>query len=229
MENSDEFINERIKMVRKTLNLTQVEFAKKLGIHGGSVSTIELGGSVTEQNIGLICTPNRFIDGKAVNENWLFRGEGEMFQETIYISPEETYKIMVDLYENNPLIESESTFSLRELLKDKWDSYSHGDKTILGRTFYTRVKDGKFNKNGWVVKEILHTKPQCYRTEREEKENPLLKRTFLNEIPGLDVIDLNIYIKGLIEQGKWIEILDNNPYTKNKEKMYEDFTSPNKR
>ena len=209
MENSDEFINERIKMVRKTLNLTQVEFAKKLGIHGGSVSTIELGGSVTEQNICLICAPDRFKDGEAVNENWLRNGEGEMFVET----PDKSLdKIIDDLCDKINAWNSESTFSLPELLKDKWDSYSRGNKTGLGRIFYALVKNGQFNKNGWVVKEELpHTNTISY---KKEMEKPVPKRTFLNEIPGLDVIDLNIYIKGLIEQGKWIEILDNNPYSK---------------
>jgi transcriptional regulator with XRE-family HTH domain len=76
-----ETVNERVKLLRKTLGMTQVEFAEKLGIYGGSISVIEAGvrTGVTNQNIFLICTPNRLQDGKTVNQDWLRTGKGEMF------------------------------------------------------------------------------------------------------------------------------------------------------
>jgi transcriptional regulator with XRE-family HTH domain len=75
-----ETINERVRKVRKELGLTQVYFADAIGIKGGSVSVIEIGKTVlTEQNIKLICTPNRLKEGYTVSEKWLRSGEGEMF------------------------------------------------------------------------------------------------------------------------------------------------------
>ncbi|MBR1730008.1 MAG: helix-turn-helix transcriptional regulator [Selenomonadaceae bacterium] len=68
-------INERIKILRKHLNLTQKEFGFKIGITSQQqMANIERKVSkVTESNIKLIC--NEF----GVNENWLRSGDGEMF------------------------------------------------------------------------------------------------------------------------------------------------------
>jgi transcriptional regulator with XRE-family HTH domain len=80
MEDNKESINDRVKIVRKTLKMTQQVFAIKLGIHGGSLSVIESGRTdVTKQNIYLICTPGRLKEGKTVNEDWLRTGAGDMF------------------------------------------------------------------------------------------------------------------------------------------------------
>jgi transcriptional regulator with XRE-family HTH domain len=67
-------INGRVRIVRKALGLTQNEFADRIGIKGGSLSTIELGSPVTEQNIKLICTPNQLKGGYTVNEDWIRNG-----------------------------------------------------------------------------------------------------------------------------------------------------------
>jgi transcriptional regulator with XRE-family HTH domain len=73
-------INERVKELRKDLGLTQEEFAKKIGIKGGSLSMIELGRSpVTEQNILLICALSQIKPYQSVSESWLRSGEGKMF------------------------------------------------------------------------------------------------------------------------------------------------------
>lgn len=70
-------MNERIKSLRKTLNLTQTEFGERLGIKKSSISQIESGtNSVTESNIMSICREFH------VNETWLRTGEGEMFIQT---------------------------------------------------------------------------------------------------------------------------------------------------
>jgi len=67
-------MNKRLKELRKTLRLTQTEFAANLEMAQNSYSKIELGdNSLTEKNIFLIC----LIYG--VNETWLRTGEGEMF------------------------------------------------------------------------------------------------------------------------------------------------------
>jgi len=67
-------IIDRIRQVRKALNLKQGEFARLIGLTQTSLSMIELEKStLTEKNIKLICATF------AVNEDWLRTGKGEMF------------------------------------------------------------------------------------------------------------------------------------------------------
>ena len=66
-------INQRVKLLRKHLNLNQKDFSKKLGIAQTSLSLIETGkNTLTEQNIRLICLTF------SINEDWLRFGEGQI-------------------------------------------------------------------------------------------------------------------------------------------------------
>ncbi len=70
-------MNERIKELRKALNLTAEKFSEKIGVTRSAVSNIERGHrNVTEQSIMLMV--NEFN----VNEVWLRTGKGDMFVET---------------------------------------------------------------------------------------------------------------------------------------------------
>ena len=70
-------MNGRIKELRKSLNKSQEEFGKYLGLSKSGVSEIEAGRrSVTEQHIIMLKN-----SGLNVNEDWLRYGEGEMFVE----------------------------------------------------------------------------------------------------------------------------------------------------
>ena len=67
-------MNERIKEIRKYLNLTQQEFAEKIKVKRNTVATYEMGRSIpSDSAIALIC--KEF----SVNEDWLRNGTGEMF------------------------------------------------------------------------------------------------------------------------------------------------------
>lgn len=67
-------MNERIRELRKHLNLTLEEFGKKVGVTKAAIGRIEKGErSVTDQMFLSIC--REF----GVNEEWLRTGEGEMF------------------------------------------------------------------------------------------------------------------------------------------------------
>lgn len=69
-------MNKRIKELRNSLNLSQKEFAEKIGLKQNAISYMEKNGAtVTEQNIKNICS--QF----SVNENWLRTGSGSMFLE----------------------------------------------------------------------------------------------------------------------------------------------------
>lgn len=67
---------ERIKEIRKSLNLTLEKFGEKIGMKKNSVSQLENGkNSVTEQVIISICREYN------VDYMWLKNGEGEMFKD----------------------------------------------------------------------------------------------------------------------------------------------------
>lgn len=69
-------MNERLKKLRKTLDLTQQEFANKLGSTRDNIGGYETGRrNPSAAVISLICTKFN------VNETWLKTGEGEMFIE----------------------------------------------------------------------------------------------------------------------------------------------------
>ena len=65
---------ERVKELRKTLDLTMEKFGNRLGVTKVAISNIENGNrKLTEQMIKSIC---REFD---VDENWLRTGKGKMF------------------------------------------------------------------------------------------------------------------------------------------------------
>lgn len=69
-------LKDRIKKLRRELDLTQQEFADKIGISRGNIGAYEVGKNApSDAVISLICTKFN------VNENWLRHGNGEMFAE----------------------------------------------------------------------------------------------------------------------------------------------------
>ncbi|MDR2785453.1 MAG: helix-turn-helix domain-containing protein [Treponema sp.] len=83
-------MKERIRAIRRTLNLNQGEFAERIGIKSTALSMVELGkNALTEQNIRLICMTFN------VNDVWLRTGKGEMFVASPY--EKEFFEIYRDL------------------------------------------------------------------------------------------------------------------------------------
>ena len=69
-------MNERIRKLRKHLDLTQKEFGERLGIKGTTIANYELGrNEPIDAVLSLICREFN------VNEEWLRNGTGEMFVE----------------------------------------------------------------------------------------------------------------------------------------------------
>ncbi len=67
-------MNERLKKLRKTLDLTQQEFADRIGIARGNIGAYEVGKNApSDAVISLICREFN------VNEEWLRSGTGDMF------------------------------------------------------------------------------------------------------------------------------------------------------
>ena len=68
---------ERVKTIRKSLDLTLEKFGEKIGMKKNSVSQLENGkNSVTEQVVKAICREYN------VDYMWLTTGDGEMFIDT---------------------------------------------------------------------------------------------------------------------------------------------------
>ena len=68
--------SERVKSLRKTLGLTQQEFADKLGVKRSTIGNYDL--NRTEPSASVITLISRTFN---VSEQWLLTGEGEMFME----------------------------------------------------------------------------------------------------------------------------------------------------
>ena len=67
-------MNERLKKLRKSLDLTQQAFANRIGIARGNIGAYEVGKNApSDAVISLICREFN------VNEKWLRTGEGDMF------------------------------------------------------------------------------------------------------------------------------------------------------
>ena len=70
---SNSELHSRLKAIRKTLNLNQDKFAKKLGISQNFLSSIE------RSDRGISSTVIVALDKIGVNLHWLLSGKGEMF------------------------------------------------------------------------------------------------------------------------------------------------------
>ena len=88
------FINARIKELRKSLKLNQTEFGARIGLKTSAMSKMEQEGSaITEQSITLIC--EKFN----VRREWLTEGTGDPFLETedsLFASFAERYSLSED-------------------------------------------------------------------------------------------------------------------------------------
>ena len=102
-------ISKRIRNVRQTLNMSQVEFAKAIYISNGYIAELECEHRrVNDRIIHLISLTF------GVSEKWLKTGEGDMFFKT----PGEKLQRMVSLYnELPPKFQDYVTQQIEQLLK----------------------------------------------------------------------------------------------------------------
>lgn len=93
-------MKERIRTLRKTLDLTLEKFGDRLGVGKSAISLLESGkNSVTDQMVKSIC---REFD---VNEEWLRDGTGNMFIERL--EEDETAALVQNLLDtSNPFYDS---------------------------------------------------------------------------------------------------------------------------
>ncbi len=126
-------MNERIRELRKTLNLTMEKFGEKLGVKKNTVSQWENGiNSITDQMFRSIC--REF----SVNEEWLRTGEGDMF-----IIPEDDTAALV----SNLLEEPDDEFyqAVLELVRT-YEQLSPESRKVLrefGNMYLNNMKNRK--------------------------------------------------------------------------------------
>ena len=99
--------SERIKALRSEFDLTQAQFAERIGMVQASLSAIETGiRSLTDKTVKVICSEFH------VREEWLRNGTGEMFEQT----STNTVHRLAEEYRLSPIGEA--------LI----DAYSHADE-----------------------------------------------------------------------------------------------------
>jgi transcriptional regulator with XRE-family HTH domain len=110
-----EFMNERIKQLRKNLNLTQQEFAEKIGSVQNTITGYESGRrNPSDSVINNICKTFN------VNEEWLRDGTGNMFLE---IDREDQIMEWAGeiLKEKNDSFKKRFVAMLSKLSSDEWE------------------------------------------------------------------------------------------------------------
>lgn len=121
----------RLKELRKTLKMTQKDFANVLGIAQTSYCMIETGKNpLSDRYIKVICSLY------SVNESWLRTGEGEMFSSTPYTK--EFSEIFSRLL---PETQSYLLHMAKELLRTQEKLLGHGQeqKALSGSPEQMRI------------------------------------------------------------------------------------------
>lgn len=118
---------ERVKEIRKSLDLTLEKFGEKLGVTKTTISRIEKGvNNLTDQMTKSICREY------SVNYDYLVYGEGDMFSELpktildelcLQYSLNDFDKAIIELYVNTPLeLRQEVKKKMKEFIqKVNWD------------------------------------------------------------------------------------------------------------
>ena len=104
-------MNKRLALVRKTLKLTQREFAEKISVATGFIASMEIGDRKVNPRIMKLVS-SIFN----VNIQWLEKGEGEMF----YIDTEKEIEEIISLYKKlHPFFKKFIIRQIRELIEFK--------------------------------------------------------------------------------------------------------------
>ena len=121
-------MKDRIRTLRKVLNLNQTEFGEKIGIKQGPGAGYETGARIPlDADVTSIC--KEF----SVNEDWLRNGNGEMFEKLP--EEDETAAYVSDLLEDddNPLyiIIKETMKTFHELSPKSQEAFCEFSKKLL--------------------------------------------------------------------------------------------------
>ena len=123
-------MKERIKELRKSLGITQQEFADKLGLKRNTIATYEIGKAVpSDRVVSDLC--NKYN----VNEEWLRTGNGEMFVEE---TPDEEFMRMAKAVASG---DTETDRMIRRTLMYFYEMDDLGRKTLMNFVKYISGND----------------------------------------------------------------------------------------
>ncbi len=111
-------LNERIKMLRNHLNISQNDFSSKVDVSSVTIYQIEVGQSNPSSK-----TLQKIVNNTGISKDWLLHGKGEMtFSESVSELDEEkstswSAKAFEAIKSKNDHLEQEIQF-LREMLKN---------------------------------------------------------------------------------------------------------------
>lgn len=119
-------MNERMKKLRKTLGLTQQDFADRIGIARGNIGAYEVNKNApSDAVISLICREFN------VSENWLRTGEGDMFLPVNRDS--EIASFVKSLLNEEPdSFKNRFISMLSKLTVEEWEFLEHKAKELAG-------------------------------------------------------------------------------------------------
>lgn len=116
--------SERLKQLRKVLNIKQGDFAEKISTTQGHISDIENGRkNLSDRTIKLICLEK--WNGNSVNEEWLRTGTGEMFQPLA--EEDETAAFVSELLYD---VDNELYAMIKEIMRT-YDQLDEKSKTVI--------------------------------------------------------------------------------------------------
>lgn len=116
-------MNERLKELRKTLNITQAEFADKLKLKRNTIATYEMGKAIpSDRTISDIC--EKFD----VNEDWLRTGKGKMFIKKS--RDQEISEFMGDILKGEPDFRRRLVAALARMTPEEWEFLERKIKEI---------------------------------------------------------------------------------------------------
>ncbi len=129
-------MDERIRVLRKALGLTQQEFADKIGLKRNSVASYEIG-----KNIPMDAVVFSICREFNVNEIWLRSGEGDMFKK--FPEEDETAAYVSSLLEDDG---SNPVFTIIKEIMHTYNQLDNKSQCVLkdyATKLLTNLKDIK--------------------------------------------------------------------------------------
>jgi transcriptional regulator with XRE-family HTH domain len=168
-------MNNRVKQLRETLNMSQEQFGKSIGLTKSSISNIEKSvRNVTEKHIKLICSSFN------VNENWLRNGSGEMFNKITndYFDKIAKFYNLDDLdkriiYEYSQLSESK-----RAVIKDYILSITGNNETASTKEENHLLKESDYDSE--IEQQLKDYRKNLQLEHKKNYEKLIQKKNFRN-------------------------------------------------
>ena len=128
-------MKDRLKELRKALNLTQQKFADKLGVKQNTIAQYEMGRNDPSDAV-IISICREF----GVSENWLRNGEGEMF---IPMTLDEEIASFIGSIQADiePTFQKRFISALAKLSPEEWKTIEHIMRNMIDEREKEEIKE----------------------------------------------------------------------------------------